>query len=69
MKNLIVKRYKSEAHYQRDAQHMLRQGYEVQSVVSEQPNAGCLRGCMLGLLALVFKPKPVLVVTYRLVAQ
>lgn len=65
MKDLIVRRYRSQAQYQHDARRMLRRGYEVASVTSEQPRAGCLRGCLLGLLALLFKPKPVLIVTYR----
>ncbi len=65
MKDVIVRRYKSQEHYQRDAVAMARAGYEVVSVTSEQPSTGCLRGCLLGLFALIFKPKPVLVVTYR----
>lgn len=67
MKSIIVKRYKSEKQYQRDARRLAKHGYEVASVVSEQSRSGCLRILMLGLFAWLFKPKPVLVVTYRLV--
>ena len=65
---IVVKRYKSEKEYQRDAVKMQRQGYEVEHVVSEQPRSGCLRILSLGLFAAIFKPKPVLVVTYKLMA-
>lgn len=64
---IIVRRYKSEKEYQKDAQKMLRKGYEVQSVTSEQPRSGCGRIVAIGLFAAIFKPKPVLVVTYRLI--
>lgn len=64
---LVVKRYKNEGEYQKDANKMLKQGYEVQTVISEQPRSGCMRFIALGGIgALVFKPKPVQVVTYRL---
>jgi hypothetical protein len=66
-KPVIVKRYKDEKEYQKDAGKMTVKGYEVASVVSEQPRSGCGRFIALGGIgALVFKPKPVLVVTYRL---
>jgi len=66
MKQIIVKRYKSQKAYEKDAARMLAKGYEVASVVSEQPRSGCGRILLIGLFAAVFKPKPVLVVTYRL---
>ena len=66
MKSIIVKRYKSQAAYQRDAGRLAKQGYTVTDVTSEQPRAGCLRILTLGIFAWLFKPKPVLVVTYKL---
>jgi hypothetical protein len=68
-KAVIVKRYQNEKEYQKDAGKMAAKGYEVASVVSEQPRSGCGRFVALGGIgALIFKPKPVLVVTYRLAA-
>jgi len=67
MKSIIVKRYKSQKQYQHDARRLAKRGYEVASVVSEQSRSGCLRILALGLFAWLFKPKPVLVVSYRLV--
>ena len=58
MKSIIVKRYKSQAAYQRDAGRMLAKGYAVLGVTSEQPRAGCLRILTLGIFAWLFKPKP-----------
>ena len=67
---LVVKRYKTDEEYQKDAQKMLSQGYEVQSVISERPEQSCAMKLLgiftLGLFLLIFKKKPVLVVTYRL---
>lgn len=64
---LVVKRYKDQKEYQKDAGKMTAQGYDIQSVVSEQPRSGCGRFVALGGIgALVFKPKPELVVTYKL---
>lgn len=57
-----VKRYESDAEYQKDANKMLKQGFEVLSVTSEQPRSRCMRILTLGIL---FKPKPQLVVTYQ----
>lgn len=66
MKTMIVKRYKSQRRYERDAAKMVKRGYKVQSVTSQQPRAGIGRIFLLGFFALLFKPKPVLVVTYEL---
>ncbi len=63
---IIVKRYKSDREFQTDARKMASKGYEVQSVTSEQPRSGCARILLIGIFAAIFKPKPVLVVTYRL---
>lgn len=61
---IVIKRYKSDREYQNDAKRMVLGGYEVQSVVSEQPRSGCGRILLIGIFAAIFKPKPVLVVTY-----
>ena len=66
-KMIVVKRYQNEKAYQRDAGRMAAKGYEVPSVVSEQPRSGCGRILAIGFFAIMFKPKPVLVVTYRLI--
>mgnify|MGYP000942770177 CR=1 FL=1 len=63
---IVVKRYKSDKEYQIDAKKMVSRGYEVQSVTSEQPRSGCGRILLIGIFAAIFKPKPVLIVTYRL---
>lgn len=65
-KTIEVRRYKDEKAYQKDAGKMAAKGYEVQSVVSEQPRSGCGRILAIGFFAAIFKPKPELVVTYRL---
>lgn len=66
-KAIVVRRYKNEKEFQKDAVGLAKQGYEVQSVVSEQPRSGCARIMAIGFLAVMFKPRPVLVVTYRLI--
>jgi hypothetical protein len=66
---IVVKRYKSDREYQADAKRMISKGYEVQTVTSEQPRSGCGRIFLIGIFAAIFKPKPVLVVTYRLSLQ
>lgn len=63
---IIVRRYPSERQYQGDAQRWARRGYRVVSVTSEAPRAGCMRLLTLGIFAMIFRPKPVLVVTYQL---
>lgn len=63
-KAIVVKRYKTEREYQRDAQGMARKGYKVINVVSEQQRSGCLRILLIGI---IFPPKPQFVVTYSLV--
>lgn len=61
-KTILVRRYKSDSEYQKDANKLARQGYVVTNATSEQPRSGCLRILTLGIL---FKPKPQLVVTYQ----
>lgn len=65
-KAIVVKRYKDEKEYQRDAQKMARQKYKIISVVSEKPRAGFMRIITLGIFTLLFPPKSVYVVTYSL---
>lgn len=65
-KSIVVKRYKDEREYQRDAQKMARRGYKVATVTSEKPRAGCGRILTLGLFALIFPPKSIYIVTYSL---
>lgn len=61
-----VKRYKTDQAYRKDAERLAAQGWRVTNVVSEQPRAGCLRIILTGGLgAIVWKPKPQLVVTYE----
>lgn len=68
-KQIIVKRYKSEKAYQRDARRMQKRGYEVVSVTTENVGRGCLSWALLGIFALLRKPKSELVVTYQLTAS
>lgn len=63
---IIVRRYPTDADYQKDANKLARDGYTVTSTTSEQPRSGCLRILTLGVF---FKPKPVLVVTYSKAPQ
>lgn len=65
-KPVVVKRYKSDKEYQKDATKMIGQGYEVANTVSEDQRSGCMRWLMIGPLALIFKPKAKHVITYRL---
>ncbi len=62
---IIVRTYNSEREYQRDAQYLARQGWRVTNVTRDNRNSGCVRGCLLGLMALVFKPSAKWVVTYQ----
>lgn len=61
-KRIIVKRYKNEREYQRDAQKWIRRGYSVTNVVSQTPRRSFFGFLMLGL----FSRKPELIVTYSL---
>ncbi len=66
-KSILVKRYKDEREYQRDAQRMIKRGYKIATVTSETPRAGCARILTLGIFTLFFPPKAQFVVTYTLV--
>lgn len=61
----IIRIYRKPDEYQRDAQRLSRDGWSVSNVTERRPRSGCLRVfLLLGFLALVFPPKPELVVTY-----
>lgn len=58
---IVVKRYKNERDYQKDAQKMTRKKYKVINVVSEQQRNGLMRIFLIGFF---FPPKAQLIVTY-----
>lgn len=62
---VLVKQYRTIDSYQRDAVLLGAQGWEVVTMTQSDQRAGCLRGCMLGPLALIWKPRPRFVATYR----
>lgn len=62
---VLVKEYRTQAEYQRDATVLHADGWRVTSAMNQQPRAGCLRILTLGIFALVFHPKAVIVVTYQ----
>lgn len=66
-RNIIVKRYKTEQQYQRDAGRMAKRGYKVAGMTSERPSRGCLAALTFGLFVLLFPPKPQYIVTYQLI--
>lgn len=57
--------YQNQEAYSTDAARLAGQGWRVTNVTEHQPSTGCARGCLLGLFALVWKPKPELIVTYE----
>jgi len=61
---IVVKTYKNEKQYQRDANKMREKGYRIQSVEKSE-KSGCLRWLLVGPLALVWK-KHQITVTYEL---
>lgn len=61
----LVRVYKSTGQFQSDAERYTRNGWTVGSVTEHQPGSGLGRGLLLGLMALVWKPKPEIMVTYR----
>lgn len=62
---IVVREYSSQDAFQADAIKLKARGYDVLSVNERSQNAGCLRIFTLGLLALVVRPKPHIVVTYQ----
>lgn len=66
-KPIVVKRYKKDIEYQKDCAKMIARGYEVSNVLTQQPRAGFGRILLIGFFALMFKPQPVIIVTYKLI--
>ena len=62
---VMVRRYKSDGEYQREAARLAASGWHVANVVQDQRRSGCMRWLTIGLFALIWKPKPVFVVTYQ----
>lgn len=62
---IFVKEYKSNSEYQKEANNLFQQGYEVVSSVDQSQRIGCARGCLLGLFSLVWRPKSKILVTYK----
>ncbi len=65
LNDLIVRDYDSHEAYAREAPYMTQNGYTIVSVVETKQRSGCGRFFALGLLALVFPPKPHILVTYQ----
>jgi hypothetical protein len=59
-----VREYRSRREFESEAAAAAAVGWRVVTVTESQQRAGCLRGCMLGLMALVWKPKNKLIVSY-----
>jgi hypothetical protein len=60
-----VRTYSSPVAFNRDAANMARDGWAVASSMERRPPIGCVRIILTGFLALLFPPKPEIVVTYR----
>jgi hypothetical protein len=64
---IIVREYTSAADFERDAAQLAGEGYAVTNQSTIQPRSGCLRIILLGGIgALIWRPKPRIVVTYTL---
>lgn len=64
---VIVREYRSSQEYQKDAGRLAEQGYEVVSTADRPQRSGCMRLLLTGGLGFfLWKPKPVIAVTYRL---
>ncbi len=63
METLILE-YKSIEDFQKDAAKLAEQGWTVQSQTERTNRSGILRCCILSIFALVFPPKPSIIVTY-----
>ena len=63
-KGIVIKRYKTEKEYQKDANKMRQNGYRIQDVAKAE-RSGCLRWLLVGPIALVWK-KHEMTVTYEL---
>ena len=60
----IQREYRSHKAHMRDAARLAADGWEIASFVEVPQRVGCLRILCLGVFAWLFKPKPVLLVTY-----
>jgi hypothetical protein len=60
----IVRTYSAQHDFNAHAAMLAQQGWVVSNVTEHQPATGCARGCLLGPMALVWKPKPELIATY-----
>ena len=60
-----MKRYKNEKAYKKDANKMLKRGYEVADMQVEDTGRGCLKWGCLGIFAFLFPSRKEYVVTYR----
>jgi hypothetical protein len=61
----IMRQYKGDGAMRSGITSMQKQGWRVSSQSSFQPRSGCMRIILLGGIgALLFKPKPVFLVTY-----
>lgn len=64
--SIVVKRYKDEKEYQKDAQRMGKRGYKVVNTLNERPRRSFFTVIMTGFLVLLFPRKTQYVVTYSL---
>ncbi len=55
-RNVIVREYESSQAFEDDASYLADQGWRVQTVTYKNERSGCLRGCLLMLFALIWKP-------------
>jgi hypothetical protein len=62
---VLVRVYKNQSEYQRDAQRLSVEGWRVVSVTEQEQRSGCIRIVLLWFLALLWKPKPRILVTYN----
>lgn len=60
-----TREYKDAKEFDRAAKRMAKEGWVIQSHSERTQRAGCLRILLTGGFALVFPPKPTIVVTYR----
>ena len=60
-----VREYKSRGEMQRDANKAAERGWTVVSVTEASQRSGCLRMATVGIFALVWRPKPRIMVTYQ----
>jgi hypothetical protein len=59
-----VREYKSRGDFDRDAINAAAHGWRVVSVTEREQRAGCIRIVLLWFLALLWRPKPRLLVAY-----